>query len=88
MAIGSASLLTAFGAAVRRLRLRRGDLSQEELSFLSELDRTYISGIERGNRNPTLLTMARIAKALKVSPSELLAESEKSGGRGAKKAQK
>lgn len=81
MTIGSASLLTKFGAAVRRLRLRRGKLSQEELALLSDLDRTYISGVERGARNPTLLSMARIAKVLKVSLSELLAESEKSSSR-------
>lgn len=47
--------LTAFGRAVRRQREELA-ISQEELGFRSELDRTYISGIERGVRNPTLLS--------------------------------
>lgn len=52
-----------FGAAVRRHReLLR--LSQEELAARSGIDRTYISGVERGVRNPTLDVMQRIAKAL------------------------
>ncbi len=52
-----------FGAAVRRHReLLR--LSQEELASRSGIDRTYISGVERGVRNPTLDVMQRIAKAL------------------------
>ena len=51
-------------------------LSQEELGFEAELDRTYISGIERGVRNPTLSTMIRLAKALDTRLSELMREAE------------
>lgn len=54
-----------FGAAVRRHReLLR--LSQEELAVRAAIDRTYISGVERGVRNPTLEVMQRIAQALGV----------------------
>jgi transcriptional regulator with XRE-family HTH domain len=70
------SRLAAFGAAVRHRRVRLG-LSQERLGFLSDLDRTYVSGIERGVRNPTLRTMWRLADALSTSPSVLLRASEK-----------
>ena len=55
------TLCRAFGASVRARR-EELDLSQEELGFRSELDRTYISGIERGVRNPTLKIIGRIAK--------------------------
>jgi len=67
--------LKAFGQAVRAAR-EKLDLSQEELGFRSDLDRTYISGIERGVRNPTLKTMLRIATAVGVGPSKLVAAAE------------
>lgn len=47
-------------------------LTQEDLAFECELDRTYISGIERGIRNPTVLIIQKIATALKVQAHELL----------------
>ena len=59
------------GLNVRKLRLERG-WSQEELAFESGLHRTYISGIERGARNPTVLVLAELAEALGVSPARLL----------------
>ncbi len=59
------------GLNVQRIRRNRG-WSQEELAFNSGLHRTYISGIERGIRNPTLTVLARLANALDVQPSELL----------------
>ncbi len=62
--------LTRFGANVRDLR-EKAELTQERLSELSELDQTYISGIENGSRNPTILSAVRIAKALKTSISDL-----------------
>jgi transcriptional regulator with XRE-family HTH domain len=62
--------LTRFGANVRDLR-EKSELTQERLSELSELDQTYISGIENGSRNPTILSVGRIAKALKTTVSEL-----------------
>jgi len=53
------------GRNVRRLRLQR-ELTQEQLAFEAELDLTYVGGIERGRRNPSLKVMARIADALSV----------------------
>lgn len=47
-------------------------LSQEQLAFETELHRTYISGVERGVRNPTVLVIDRLAKALDVPPHLLL----------------
>jgi transcriptional regulator with XRE-family HTH domain len=54
------------GLAFRQLR-ERGEISQEELAFRAGLDRTYLSGIERGRRNPSLKSMQRIAAELGVS---------------------
>ena len=58
------------GLNVQRIRKERG-WSQEELAFESGLHRTYISGIERGARNPTVLVLERLAEALKVAPARL-----------------
>ena len=60
------------GRNVKRLRLAKG-LTQERLAFSSDLDLTYIGGIERGRRNPSLLVMARIAEALEAPLTELIA---------------
>ncbi len=60
-----------FGAKVRSVRKERG-WSQEELADASELDRTYIGGIERGERNVALLNIAKIAQALQVKASALI----------------
>lgn len=59
-----------FGSRVRTLRHDRG-LSQEDFADLCDLDRTYISGIERGIRNPALRNIEAIAKALEVPLGEL-----------------
>lgn len=59
------------GRNLKRIRKERG-WSQEELAFESGLHRTYISGIERGARNPTVLILARIAETLGVRVSELV----------------
>ena len=59
------------GANVRRLREQKG-WSQEELGHQTGLHRTYISGIERGVRNPTVTIVARIASPLGVKTGELL----------------
>lgn len=59
------------GRNVRQIRQRRG-LSQEVLGFEAGIDRTYISGVERGVRNPTVVVLAQIAQALAVAPAELL----------------
>lgn len=67
--------LKKFGEQVRRLRTSKG-FSQEKLAELAGLHRNYIGGIERGERNIALLNILRLAKALGVSPSELLQEIE------------
>ena len=59
------------GQNVKRNRKERG-WSQEELAFESGLHRTYISGIERGARNPTILILARLAKTLRVAVDDLV----------------
>jgi len=59
-----------FGLRVRSLRLGKG-LSQESLAELSGLDRTYIGGVERGERNIALINIGKIANALSVQISEL-----------------
>jgi transcriptional regulator with XRE-family HTH domain len=61
------------GRNVRRLRQQRR-LTQEKLAFEAEIDLTYVGGIERGKRNPSLLVMARIADALSVPLAKLLSE--------------
>lgn len=67
--------LAVFGLRLKELRIERG-LSQEELGSLADLDRTYISGIERGTRNVGLINVFRIAKALNVPPAELFSETK------------
>ena len=59
-----------FGERIRELRTTKG-LSQEELAFKSGVHRTYLGGIERGERNPSLRNISAIAKALGVDISEL-----------------
>jgi len=59
-----------FGDRVRQLRMVR-DLSQEELAYKAGVHRTYLGGIERGERNPSLRNIAAIADALGISLSEL-----------------
>jgi transcriptional regulator with XRE-family HTH domain len=56
---------------IKKLRLARG-LTQEQLAFEAEIDLTYVGGIERGKRNPSLLVMGRIADALSVRVLDLL----------------
>jgi transcriptional regulator with XRE-family HTH domain len=62
--------LKALGRNLRRQREKRG-FTQEKLGELAELDPTYISGIERGIRNPSLLSLLRIAKGLGVPVADL-----------------
>ena len=63
--------LRRFGAEVRRHRLEVG-LSQERLASLSGLDRTYVGGVERGERNVGVVNVVRIADALGIAPADLL----------------
>jgi transcriptional regulator with XRE-family HTH domain len=60
----------AYGRALRQLRSERR-LSQEALAHAANLDRTYVSGIERGERNPSLENILRLTDALGVRVSEL-----------------
>lgn len=62
----------AFGRHVRRLRLERG-FSQEELAFRADIDRTYMSSIERGSANPSLVMLGKLASVLRVTLAELVA---------------
>ena len=62
--------LLAFGRNVARLRTGR-EFSQDRLAEKADLDRTYVSGIERGVRNPGIKAVLRIAKALNVSIGDL-----------------
>jgi transcriptional regulator with XRE-family HTH domain len=62
-----------FGRNVRRYRQQR-KLTQEQLAFEARIDLTYMGGIERGKRNPSLIVMGRIADALGVLLPKLLAE--------------
>lgn len=62
--------LTKFGQNVKDARLEKA-LSQEALAEKANLDPTYISGIERGVRNPSVLSIVRIAKALRIESSDL-----------------
>lgn len=66
-------LLSDFGTTIREIRKKRG-LSQEDLADLCGLHRTYIGGIERGERNVALINVFYLAKALNVSLSDLFAK--------------
>ena len=66
-----AQLLKNFGDRVRALRLELG-VSQEKLAFDCGLDRTYISSIERGKRNVSLINIHKLAEALSVGSADLL----------------
>lgn len=64
-------LLIKVGQRIRELRLK-SDLSQEKLAFASELDRTYIGSVERGERNISVINLNKISTALNVDSFELL----------------
>ena len=61
------------GAKIRDLRKGKG-LSQEAFADLCGLDRTYVSGIERGVRNPSIVNLNKLAFALEISLSELFTD--------------
>lgn len=69
-------LLAGLGEAIRTLRVEHG-ISQERLSLDSGVHRNYIGGIERAERKPTIATIATLATALGVKPSELVARAER-----------
>ncbi|MBT1706306.1 helix-turn-helix domain-containing protein [Chryseosolibacter indicus] len=69
------SLEERFGEILRNLREKNG-ITQEALAADCDLDRTYISLLERGLRQPTIGTLFKIAEALKVPPSKIIKELE------------
>lgn len=68
-------VVEAFGKVLRELR-EAYQLSQEKLAEYCDLDRTYISMLERGLRQPTITTIFKLAKALNVLPSQLIEKVE------------
>ncbi|PWV97404.1 DNA-binding XRE family transcriptional regulator [Paenibacillus cellulosilyticus] len=68
-------LARLFGECLQSIRKRQG-ISQEELAHLCDLDRTYISLLERGKRQPSLTTIFVIAKNLGYKPSDLIKQIE------------
>lgn len=65
------NLLQKFGLHLASIRQSKG-LSQEQLAETSGLHRTYISSLERGKRNPTIVTLSALSDALNISLSELI----------------
>jgi transcriptional regulator with XRE-family HTH domain len=68
----NSDILRRFGKRVRELRLKKGITSQMDLALKAGLDRAYIGGVERGERNIALVNIEKIAKALGLSVEELL----------------
>ncbi|KQC10218.1 MAG: hypothetical protein APR62_12450 [Smithella sp. SDB] len=66
----------AFGEVIRELR-KTNNLSQEKLADISKLDRSFISLIECGRKQPSLITIYQLAKAFKLPASKILALTEK-----------
>jgi transcriptional regulator with XRE-family HTH domain len=67
----SSDIRSRFGARIRELRIAKG-YSQERLAELANMHWTYIGGIERGERNPTLVNIEKLAGAMEISLPELL----------------
>ena len=67
----NSDILYKFGERVRQLRLQKGITSQMDLALKTGLDRTYIGGIERGERNVALMNIEKLAKALGVRIEDL-----------------
>ncbi len=72
------NLQQIFGEIIKKLRLER-NLSQESLAFNADIDRTYISDIEKGERNISIQVAYKLAFALQISFSELIKEIENHG---------
>jgi transcriptional regulator with XRE-family HTH domain len=70
-------LLKQLGTNLRKYRLNN-NISQEAFSELTQLDRTYISGLERGIRNPSFLILLRISKALDITLNDLYGDKNES----------
>lgn len=64
------NLLNSLGTKLRTCRLQK-NFSQEKFAELTDLDRTYISGLERGKRNPSYLIIKRLCEILEIEPNKL-----------------
>ena len=69
-------LSKAFGKVIRELR-KEANLTQEQLGLEADLRRTFVSVLELGQQQPTLLTIFKISQALKISPSTIISMVEK-----------
>lgn len=69
----------AFGRVLRMVRKESG-LTQEQLAHAAEIDRTFVSMIERGTRQPTVRILFRLASAMQVAPSRLIQLTEVQAG--------
>lgn len=76
--LSRAEILKRFGENLREARLRTG-LSQEKLAAKAGIDRTYVGGAERGERNVALVNIVRLAEALEVAPADLLKRLDEGG---------
>lgn len=76
MAKSIKNLEAIIGRHIKEIRLKKG-LSQDELSIETGLDRSYISMIERGKRNPTLIVIFRLCEVLDIEPHSLIKNIEK-----------
>jgi ribosome-binding protein aMBF1 (putative translation factor) len=72
-ALSRAEILKRLGESLREHRQRAG-LSQEKLAAKAGIDRTYVGGAERGERNVALVNIVRLAEALGIAPAELFRE--------------
>ena len=77
-------LSEAFGATLRRIREEK-EMSQEELAHVCDLDRTFISLLERGLRQPSLSTVFKVAAHLGLPAHELVQQVERHQKRGSRK---
>ena len=69
-------IATTLGEELRQLRKKQG-LSQQELSFRTDIDRSFLSQLENGKQLPTIHTLFRLAEALEVNPSVIISNVEK-----------
>jgi transcriptional regulator with XRE-family HTH domain len=69
-------IATAFGRVLREQREARG-VSQEDLALSADVDRSFVSQMERGIRQPTLTTLVKLCRALGVAPSTLVGRMER-----------
>jgi len=79
--IAKQRILIVFGSSVRKHRKAKG-YSQEAFADICDIDRSYMGGVERGERNLTLLNIERIIAALEIKPSEFFKALDEKWGEG------